>query len=208
VLHALVLAPVAVAIHRLIILDETTRGVISLAAERVWKFTFWTLGVGCLGILIGIPGALLSGTGGTIVVLLVGLGIVVTCVRLALIFPAVAIEAPSGNWRDRIEASWEQTRGRFWLIAISLIGTIIPFVIAILIPAMLLLVVLLAVEMATGGGADTYAGLLITVTGFEDMLNDLTKPVSIALVAAVASWIYMWVMENQAGAQISTARQE
>lgn len=197
VLGAIVMATVAVAVHRYIILDETTPGIMSFKAKRVWIFAAWAFAMECLGALIQVPGRLdlPVGTAGILTVLAL-VAVVVAGVRLSLIFPAVAVEAPHGGWKERITASLNMTRGRFWLIFLAGAGAVLPVVLLLAAPSLVLLF-----EAMRGSELRSSFGLLYGWSIVFGLMRDLLRPVIVGLGAAVASWVYLWMIEHPPAAE-------
>ncbi len=193
VLEALVLAPVAVAVHRLVLLKEISGG----WRTRVWRFFGWSLVITMLTAIIASPIVLSDGYRGEWLAWIVfGPAAAVVTVRLLLLFPAVAVDASSDNWQDRLHSSWHQTRGHFWRLALAVAGAVALFVV----PIMLLLG---AATFATAfAGSIEFAGSFLVI---EQVFLAAIRPITIALIAAVASWVYLWVLEHRefpaAGAQ-------
>jgi hypothetical protein len=110
------------------------------------------------------------------VVLLAGIGILL---RLILIFPAIATEAPSAGWRDRIETSRNQMRGRFWLLIRAYFLLAFPI-------AVIFALIELPLTFLSGESPD--ASVWINL-GLE-MLSTFVQFVLVLLAAALASWLY------------------
>lgn len=194
-LSALVLAPVAVALHRQVLLEETTPGVIAWQAPRIWIFAGWSLLVEIISAVLFMPVAASNGTAlYWLAVAVFGLIVLVISVRWLLIFPAIAVESQAADWKDRILMSWAQTRGHFWLLLAGLAGAIVVF----FIPAVLVAVTAILLALLS----DSYQ-LVYGVRFAIDLVAGALQPLSIAVAAAVASWFYMAIQENPAGMQQS-----
>jgi hypothetical protein len=115
---ALLYTPLLIAIHRFILLGETTPGyVIDLRDTRFRRFWFYTLAINALFALPIIlswfwsPGMI----AGTVVAMIVGL-------QMALVFPAVAADAPGANAMSAMQDS----RGRLWFIVFTGLLALLP----------------------------------------------------------------------------------
>jgi hypothetical protein len=120
-LNTLCLAPVAVAVHRFVIRGETTRGVISPLPAHTQMFAFWLLILEAARIAASLPGALTSyaDLAGVIVGFagaFASLALIVATVRLALMFPAIAIDSPDAGFLARARISWRRSKGHAWYI--------------------------------------------------------------------------------------------
>jgi len=121
--ESLLLAPIAIAVHRFILLGEapgTYR--FDWAVPRFRRFVAyaclldlaWSLPVGLMAALqlVSTPLSVLAG-------LLGFLATAILSVRLALLFPAVAIDAPDAGWQGALALS----RDRGWTIFLALLLT-------------------------------------------------------------------------------------
>lgn len=183
-LEAIALAPVAVAVHRLVLLEETTAGTVSWKEIRVWRFVGWTIVFAIVSELVSaVPHGNSIGIWTTGIVLLVCVSVV--SVRCLLIFPAVAIEETALSWNDRLTTSWILTRGHFWQLALALIGALMMLIV----PIILFLVLIQFLF-----GYDN-PGLANGLEMASDVLFGGLQPVCVGLGAAIASWFYMWVRQ-------------
>jgi hypothetical protein len=185
-LRMLILAPVAVAVHRFVLLGERTPGIISLWPAYTRRFALWLCAVSLMFFVVVAVGASLSlqfvlGAFGKLVFFVSMIAAVVCSVFFVLIFPSIAIDEPSSGWRDRLGASWRRMDGHFWLFVGLSIATLLP--------------VVLAVVVFTGGLAAVQIFVLHDSSGKSlafgmraglDLINILTA----MLGAAVASRFY------------------
>jgi hypothetical protein len=179
-LLAIIVAPAMIALHRSILLDPASASPAFMNASYEKSFFLWWLGFNLLLLLIGFSAGVVAwlwpGSGiPSIVVLLTGL---VFALRLILIFPAVATEAPSDSWRGRIEASRSQMRGRFWLLIRAYFLLALPIAVALLIG--------LPLKFLRLGNSDAFRWVNF---GLET-LDALAQFVLVLLTAALASWLY------------------
>lgn len=189
-LDACVLAPVAVAVHRMVLLEETTPGLISWKHPRIWRFAGWTLLLELVLGAVALPMIASRETKLEMLALIVfgALGAVIS-IRWLMIFPAVAVETPAASWKERILASWDGTRGHFWRLALALIGSLVMLFGPLVIVAVVL--------MFAASMSESFQ-LLYAVRLAFDLFGAALEPVSIGLGAAIASWFYMWLQENPA----------
>jgi hypothetical protein len=115
----IVMACVAVTVHRFILLREATGGFGPLKHRYAWTFVVWLAGVELLSVVVDVPMPL-----AVRVLALIPLAIV--DIRLSLLFPAVAVGVAEGGVVDRLRASWHRTRGRVLSLLYATIVTILP----------------------------------------------------------------------------------
>lgn len=180
-LPAIIVAPVMIALHRFILLDPASSPTALMKASYEKSFVLWWLGFNLLLIIIGAVAGLVGwvwpGSGiPAAIVLLAG---IIISLRLILIFPAVAAEVPSAGWRDRIETSWNQMHGRFWLLIRAYL--LLAFPIAIIFALIKVLLTFLSAE-----NPDAYDEIKL---GLE-ILDTFVQFVLVLFAAALASWLY------------------
>jgi len=135
IIQALLLAPLAIVVHRYVLLGEVTdRYPLDPSSTRYMRFVSFAILIKLLG---AIPGAIESFvphsrtnpalaivTGIVMVVLLVIIAVIV--VRRAILFPAIAIDAPGATWsnarRDTKGSSW---RAFFIFVCVAMPAVII-----------------------------------------------------------------------------------
>jgi hypothetical protein len=188
--EAFVLAPIAVAVHRYILLGDTTRGIVSLRTPHTQLFAAWLIALQIASYLFVLPAYLISNSPALLILVVLGLIIpsVIVGVRLSLVFPAIAIDAPLHGVASRAAASWRQTRRRFWLIVGSGILAALPLV-------LIQLVVIFA-------KTDVFAGS----SSWLSILADGLYAWSVTVVGvAVISWVYhFFVTERRQEAAATT----
>lgn len=186
-------APVAVAMHRFILLDQLSPDLLSYAPAHTRVFFVWLL-------IFQVAASILSAIGSVFFLLRIAtfLIILIGSVDLAMIFPAIATDVPAADWQGRLRQSWERMQGHFWLFIRASIVTFLPAL------GIFLLVI----------GAATLMGLLARALIFPAWFVGLWAVIAIgpmmiafiALGAAVASWMYLWTGESQAqSAQTATS---
>lgn len=169
--NALILAPLAMAMHRFVVLGERRALLPLRPLSRVVGYAAWvTLFNTCLAL----PGLLLTTTTSarTLVVNLSFAVLVVAMVRLTLLFPQIAIRRAG----EPLRTFWATTRWRFWNTAAVLALAVIPVV-------ALQFLVMLAIF-----GTITAA----TVVTMGDMpLVSVLNALYVALGATAASWLFV-----------------
>lgn len=187
--NALLLAPVAVAVHRFVLLDEVSPGFTVLRQPCLRNFVIWTFcvqlalnSVAIFGIVADI----------SIFPLLAWIALFALFGRTLLIFPAVAIEVPAASASGRIEASLTSSRGLFWTTIFAVIVSVLPLILVEYVPDI--------VAALMGRLHDMHPNLIAApefdVSLVSAVLDDLAYPLGVAVLAAVASWIYLWTQGN------------
>ena len=137
--RAFFLTPFLIAIHRFILIEEVTpRYALAPGEPRFLRFFGWSMALVALSIsaslivrvlsLIGLPQGVASIA--TAVVLIIGL---VITLRLIILFPAIAVEAPGAEASN----AFADTRGYFWNIFVIVVAAGVPLVV-FLIPVVFL----------------------------------------------------------------------
>jgi hypothetical protein len=179
---ALILAPVAVAVHRHVLLGRVTTGLISINSSQTRQFILWLIAI---RIASEIPGAVaelaahLSGFIAFFAIVLSAFLVILIAFRGSFIFPAVAIGAPSDGWRDRINASWHVTKGQVWKIFIISLIALVPLLIFVF-------------GLYWGGivPLHPYTSEMASARWRYVVFVGVFSPLSTALAAAVVSLIY------------------
>jgi hypothetical protein len=114
-------------------------------------------------------------------------------VHLAMIFPAVAIEAGADDWQSRIAQSWRQMQGNAWLLIRAGIVAFLPVIILWVIVAIWM--VLLGVIARGVVGPIASLGLFPRL--WLNAALAVITVLSIALGAALASWTYAWIRSDR-----------
>lgn len=181
ILHAIVLAPVAVAMHRFILLGETRTGLYAVNAVSLHFAAWAALFQVTLGLFQMIQ---LLRPGMHFVVSLMNLGYWVLVLWTLLLFPSVAVEEPSSAAK-RLDTALERTKGNFWLTFRAMFLTLAPLV---LVMSLVFLVPMFkdGINPARDPSADvarfgTWPYLLWGAAG---------SILLVALGASAASWLY------------------
>lgn len=178
VIWSFLFTPALIAIHRFIILGNLTPGYLFELNDRFYRFLGWSLLVDSIFMLLLLPIALPEDTE-TIVLLLpivcflVGLYFVV---RLTLLFPAIAVDAPNATWRS----SLRDTKGHFWRILTTFLVAAAPLLAPLIFAASL-------EEVPDAASRVTPQGIIVaTITGAGGAIFS-------ALFVAIASRFYQWM---------------
>jgi hypothetical protein len=123
------LTPVAIAVHRFVLLGERAASYrLEPADPRFQRFFFFTV---IVQVMVGVPGALLSlvdktSGAGAAAVGLVGVVLFVIAaivmLRTLILFPAIAVDAPGADWRNALQDS----KGHSWRILFIVIAVALP----------------------------------------------------------------------------------
>ncbi len=125
-IQAFLMTPYAIAVHRFVILGEVTMGYrIAPAEPRFRRFFGWSL---AFLVLSNASWALTlpeQTTLENILGVILYLVLMVVGLRLMVLFPAIAVDAPGANWRQAIA----DTDGHAWHIFLIIMATMLPFLI-------------------------------------------------------------------------------
>lgn len=117
--------PLAIAIHRFVLLGEVTRRFApTLGARHFWRYFAWLFlltSFGNLGFYLCLFGQSAAGAGLATSHFAEGVGWLLW-VRLVLLFPAIAIETPSANWRNAMRT----LEGHGWSVFFVLVAALLP----------------------------------------------------------------------------------
>jgi hypothetical protein len=138
ILQALLLAPLAIVVHRYVLLGElTNRYPLDASSSRYVRFVGFAI---LINLLWFIPALTIQASMGsqehaeahpamTIIGVLVGLIlfviVTIVVVRRAILFPAIAIDAPGATWSN----ARNDTKGSSWRVAFIFFCTALPFMI-------------------------------------------------------------------------------
>jgi len=125
------LTPIAIAVHRYVLLGELTGSYrLSPADPRFRRFFLFTV---VIQALMAVPGMLMSVAGGAsgVTAFIVGLAAFVLLVvaaivslRTLILFPAIAVDAPGAEWNNALQ----DTKGHSWRVFFIVLLTAIPAV--------------------------------------------------------------------------------
>jgi hypothetical protein len=194
VVHSVILAPIAVAMHRFILLGETRAHPLARPGV-ILHFAAW-LTVLRLPPLIVLASPLLPtlplATYGAATLVLGG-GLTVLMLWLTLLFPAIAVEDPATG-AARLETALERTVGNFWLVVRAIVIAFLPiFVLTVLTPLMLNHAIQAGVR-----GDPAARDVLAHITPWLVAFRSCIAALSAGLGAGVASWIYSYAVTRPA----------
>jgi hypothetical protein len=194
-------APLAVAMHRFVLLGQITGSVLSFAPRHTKLFFLWAVALQLVFDAVqGIGGFLTSHPFG-LTRIVATIVVVVVSVHLAMIFPAVAIEDGANDWQARIAKSWRQMQGNAWLLIRAGIVAFLPVIVLWVIVA---IVMVLFGVMARGIVGPVGSFSLLPRLWLSAALAVITV-LSIALGAALASWTYAWTRSSGQAQSAQTA---
>jgi hypothetical protein len=200
IVSSLISAPVAVAVHRWVLLNDIQPGAISWKPPHTRLFFLWALALRLIYMVMTLPtlrftGEMVrSGIAGTrpgagVFLSLLPIPIVmIVSIYLALVFPDVAIGEPSTSWMARAKASIVRVRGNFWLLVRAAILAFLPVIV---------IEIILALVVNHARSVTTFA-----LFGPAFVTNIVTGAVTavfgIGLAAATVSWLYSWARTERA----------
>jgi hypothetical protein len=126
-----VLVPFEIAIYRLLILGEAASGYrFDISTVRFQRMLGWTAGFWLLAnIPIHLPGAIASSDGAETIISVVLFALVVFAVlRLTILVPAIAVDAPGTSLRN----AFADTGGHAWLIVKAYFIAVLPFILIVI----------------------------------------------------------------------------
>lgn len=129
ILRAFIVAPLAVAMHRFILLGETRR--FFFTSRLTIRFALWFLVLQSPVLLL--EWLILFATGATGLVPMLTLlmaALVLFLMQTLQLFPSVAVEEPSQTPSGRIETALERAEQKFWLTLLGIGLTLLPIILA------------------------------------------------------------------------------
>ena len=202
IVSSLVTAPVAVAVHRWVLLHDVQPGGLSWKPPYTRLFFLWALALHLVYMVMSLPtmaftaGMVRSGVVGTrpqpgvFLNLLPVLAVMIASIYLALVFPDVAIGEPSASWIARAKASMARVRGNFWLLVRAAILAFLPLIVV--------QIVLALVATRVSGRFIITMELLSPATVVRTLVGGVTAVLGVGLAAATVSWLYSWVRTEKA----------
>lgn len=181
---AFLITPYSIAVHRLIILGEIApRYTFDPASARFQQFFWWWAAFSVAGNLPMLLLALVPETRAMsffdfialLSMLAITIAITIGTLRLTIIFPAVAVDAPGAQWENAVA----DTKGHAWqMLAVGVLAAL-PF---------LILLVVMIVLIAIGAMAGVWIASLISM-----ILGSAISIAAITLFVAIASRFYLWI---------------
>jgi hypothetical protein len=176
--------PYYIAVHRLVILGERTSSYVLAPSNLRFQQFFWWWAA--LSVVTYLPIAFIEMLGPTraltplnLIVLVampvILIAIIIVTLRLTIIFPAVAVDAPGATWENVMA----DTKGHVWRIFLFGLVATLPLIL----PALLL--------GALGGlGSPSRSWI---VSGFFLIFSSVLSVVGLTLFIIVASLLYLWI---------------
>lgn len=172
---SLVLAPLAIVIHRFVILGELTPVLPLRPMQRVLRFASW---VAAFDLVTSLPTLLrlvplpISALVASLVGLVIEVAVIFVTIRLALVFPAVAVQSLGRPTK----LGWRETRWQFWRITCVLTLAGLP---------------VFGVELQILALAKWFSPETTLQTMFASPLSYAFLAPYMALAAAAASWLFI-----------------
>jgi hypothetical protein len=177
VVQGFLLTPLAIAIHRFVLLDETANGyALSASDPRFMRFFLFTVLVQILMLLPSAFMAVSLATDGTLaailsfVFLVLFIVVVILMTRMLILFPAIAVDAPGAAWSNALADS----KGHSWRIFFIVGVTGLPAI----------MIAFPVVFMMLGGSQGSAARIAVS------LIQSVVGALSLAAFAAVASHLY------------------
>jgi hypothetical protein len=172
IMQVFLITPYYIAVHRFIILGEvTTNYQLTPGEPRFLHFFGWLLVISALGVVLLVPQLISTVFDPAIraVLLIVNLIVVaVVVLRVIILFPAVAVDAPGASW----SRAMADTRGYTWRIFFIVLLATLPLVFVSQIVGRSLAAPLLTVQVALA------------------IFNGAIRVISLTLVVVIASRLY------------------
>jgi hypothetical protein len=185
VAQALALTPLAIAVHRFVLLGEAQdRYDFAPGDARFQKFFLFTIALEVLGAIpqiIAFLFAIVAPFLAPIVLLILAIGAAIVGVRTAILFPSIAVDAPGADWRNAMA----DAKGHSWRIFFVL------FCVAL--PAVVVELVLIAI----------FSWMWLLATIVAALIVPVITVFLVAAVAAAASRLYA-AYANQLGRPTSS----
>lgn len=194
-LMSFVLAPVAIAVHRLVILDDPPKGGAHLGERRVRLFVAWLFGFSVFAMIGELP-TLVFGEGSfALKWLMIGFAMAIL-LRSALVFPAIAIDAPGGSIKERVEEAWRISRGHLGRLFLTTLIATLPLLIVGLIMWRMSGPMPAPDSEAAKAGAEAITVAKLAAAVMAGLTAGILRVASTAIGAAVTSWVYLWALDH------------
>ncbi len=170
------IAPVMIAVHRFIVLgDVTQRYVLAPHQRRFQLFFGWLLALTtvisllslAITTFVGLPFGILVGFE-----FVAGVALVVVMLRLMILFPAVAVDAPGATAAN----AWADSKGHAWRMFLIIVLTSLPALVVII-----AFMPIVGIDPRTGSGPGAIAGLAF---------NGVANVFLIVVYVAIASRLF------------------
>ena len=136
VVHAFLLTPYFIAVHRFIILDEGTRGYeLAPSQTRFQRFFGWSLALALMWFASTlIATSLVQSTGARTALSFAFVVIAaIVSIRLITLFPAIAVDDPDAGWRKAAVDTRGHAGHVFGVVVLSALPIIVPVTVGVLI---------------------------------------------------------------------------
>jgi len=184
---AAIVVPMAVAIHRFTLLGERRSG-FPYHAAHTRNFFYWTAGL-LLAFFIARSFSLLLMAVTFVQALtafVIEIGVFIIVIQLLMMFPALATGVPAASAEARIDASFRRMEGNFWLLARTVVLTLLP----LLILAVVLSRVIAGPPPPPPPAAPPPPAPITTARMVAAGLFGAVQVAAFALASATASWLY------------------
>ena len=125
-LRAIIMVPVSIAIYRFVVLDEAASGYsFDLNQARVRRFLKWNVALVAVSFVPLLLAAGIASDKATSTVSLFSFVVMFyVLIRLFVLFPAIAVDAPQADWQSAVA----ETRGHAWYILATILTIWLPIV--------------------------------------------------------------------------------
>jgi hypothetical protein len=178
------ITPYLIAVHRLIILNERAAHYALTPGEpRFRRFFVWSLAMSLAVLIPFLIALLLTHSPGAraIVMLVCAIALVYVTLRIILLFPAIAVDAPGATWAN----AWADSKGSAGRILLMLLLAALPIIVALF-----LLTLVISVSAVMAGGLT--AQRLV----FAAAMAGAGGMVGYTLVVVIASRLYEWLADR------------
>ena len=189
ILSAIILAPIAVVMHRFILLGEVRTGLYTITALSL-RFAAW---VALFRVTLQLFQMLqLLRPGMHLVVSLINIGYWVLVLWTLLLFPSIAVDEPSSSTGKRLDTALERAKGSFWLTLRAMFLTLVPLILV-----MSLFVMVPMFQNGFDGARDPAADVARFSTWPYLIWGGVSGVLLVALGAAAASWLYSYAVSRE-----------
>lgn len=184
IVQAFLLTPFLIAVHRFIILGETQRYVLAPGEHRFQLFFMWSI---ALSLMMWVPPFLISALPlrpAPVLTLAFGLGslvyivmVTIVSLRLVVLFPAIAVDAPGATWRNAMA----DTKGNAWRILFIVLLAALPLIV---------LALLLMGPVAFSSGGPGVAARSLGRIAITSVFDAAAGVLAFTIAVVVASRLY------------------
>jgi len=188
----------AVATHRFILLQSRTSSLAPITTSYGLRFSVWVLAVLLIFVVLAAIAERVSSAVPALDKLVRVVEWIISIVltaNISLIFPAVATEVPEAGILSRIRTSLNLMRGHFWLFVRGAILTTLPVILVMIVVAIFSALLVWLLPSISGDWLLSQSNSVLY--GFEALM-ELAQFVIIIAQAAMVSWLYAWIRQQQA----------